>query len=237
VNEFKYLGFTFYRTGALNLEVDRRIAAAILAFNNLQSIAENGKISSWETKKILINSMVESVLLYGSEIWGFRSIEKRTAAHLRFFKRLFYLPINTPGYSILHELNIQTIELQIIKRSLNFWKKLLKSPDDSMIKSCYIKLLEAHNSQTNWASWFKENMFPNDLESIWHRQAINVTDETSILEHHTSKLNGEILLKINESSSLCWYKELVNLNQCCPNYVSRHTSVSPRNFTVSRKNV
>jgi hypothetical protein len=220
VNEFKYLGFTFYRTGSFKMEVDNRIAAANLAFNNLQNIVGNGKIGSWETKKILINSMVESVMLYGSEIWGVRSIEKITAAHLRFFKRLFYLPINTPGYSIIHELNIEPIELKIIKRSVNWWKKLLKAPDNSLIKSCYNRLLEEQNCETNWTTSFKEYTFPNDLESVWQGQSIRANDETNIIDFHISRLKSELFSKINESSSLCWYKELVNLNgQNTQNYL------------------
>jgi hypothetical protein len=181
---------------------------------------KNGKIDSWETKKILINSMVESVLLYGSEIWGVGTIDKITAAHLRIFKRLLYLPTNTPAYALLNELNMHPIECQIIKRLLNWWKKLLKTPNNSLVKLCYNRLLEEHNNSTNWISLFKERIFSPELDEIWESQHFRATDEISVINFHNCRSKSEITNKIDMSSSLYWYKELVNFrNQNSDTYL------------------
>ncbi len=212
VDEFKYLGFKFYRTGSFEPEIGNRISAANMAFSNLQSIITNGKITSWETKKILLNSMIESILIYGSEIWGVGSNEKLISAHLKHFKRLLFLPTNTPHHAVLWELNLQPIEQRIMKRTINWWKKLLKSPENSLIKACYNKLLEDYLDTTNWITRFKERTFPENLRTVWECQDINDMDCQEILDHHAIKLRNEAVRRIEESSSLYWYKEVTDTN-------------------------
>ncbi len=63
-------------------------------------------ILSHKNVKKFFKSMVESVLLYGSEIWGVENVEKVTKAHLKYYKMLLHLPINTPGYAVMSEAGI-----------------------------------------------------------------------------------------------------------------------------------
>jgi hypothetical protein len=65
VDKFKFLGITFYRIGSMQLELDCRVSAANMAMSKLDNIILRNKHVSWTTKTTLINSMIESVLLYG----------------------------------------------------------------------------------------------------------------------------------------------------------------------------
>ncbi len=69
VDSFKYLGIKLYRTGNWSVEMDSRSSSARFAFNELKNVILKDKNTSWSTNVALINSMVESILLYGAEIW------------------------------------------------------------------------------------------------------------------------------------------------------------------------
>jgi hypothetical protein len=131
VDEIKYLGTRLYRTENWDRELDQRISSANLVLSRLHNLILSEKNVSWDTKKTLIGSMIESVLLYGAEIWGAYATDKMTTAQLKIFKRLLYLPTNTPGYAVIRESGIQPIEIMIMKKTLRWWTKLLNASNDS----------------------------------------------------------------------------------------------------------
>jgi hypothetical protein len=211
VDEFQYLGFKLHRNGIMMRELENRISNANFAFANLQSIVPSGKNTSWETKKTLMNSMVNSILLYGAEIWGVGCIENISSAQLKFFKRLLYLPLNTPGYAVINEARIQPIELQIIQRTLQWWMKLQNAPADSLIKQCYERL-RSDEDDSNWVGRFKKLVFSPDLDGFWHNQNLQLNHRTcqEILSYHQNRLKMETNMRIAESTSLYWFKDLAN---------------------------
>jgi hypothetical protein len=206
VDEYKYLGIKLYRTGSWQVEMDSRTSAASFAFNELKSIILKDKSTSWSTKTTLVNSMVESILLYGSEIWGADDTDQIKKSQLKAYKTLLYLPQNTPGYAVIQEAKITSLDLLIKKHCLNWLKKLMEAPENSNIKLCYNKLLEDSTSNENWASKLKNKLFPENLEHIWYNQRITQNDIQFILDYHQQQETSLINEKINDSSSLYWYK-------------------------------
>lgn len=210
VESFKYLGFTLYRTGSMTLEMECRATAAYMATNKVLAIATNNGSVSWSTKAALINSMVESVLLYGSEIWGVHCIDQITQTHSKIFKRMLYLPTNTPYYAVIREAGAKPIEIQILKRVMRWWAKLLNAPEDTYIKSCYIRLLSEHESTENWVDKFKNKFFTQELLPIWHSQRLKINDGTwnYLVDYTKMQLKDSTNQKITDSTSLYWYKDL-----------------------------
>jgi exonuclease III len=208
VDEFKYLGTHLYRTGNWDREMEHRIASANLALSKLHNLILSEKNTSWETKTTLISSMIDSVLLYGAEIWGAYSTDKMTTTQLKIFKRLLYLPQNTPGYAVIREAGIQPIETLILKRTLRWWTKLLNAPGDSYIKICYNKLRQT--SDENWANRIREKIFVGDLLEIWNNQTMNFNDASwnQTLSYHQVQWDNFVTQKIENSSSLYWYGHL-----------------------------
>ncbi len=117
VDQFKYLGFKFHRNGNSDCEIENRITCAKQALNKLYNVVLSGRNTTWGTKTTLIRSMVESVLLYGVEVWGVENSEKVIAEHMRIFKRILLLPINTPNYALRFEIGAENIELTVTQRS------------------------------------------------------------------------------------------------------------------------
>ena len=77
VDKFVYLGCEIRKDGDIRNEVSIRIGKAGAAFRNMEKVwNEDGM--SLRTKLKLFNSIVLSVLLYGSETWkGLREVEER----------------------------------------------------------------------------------------------------------------------------------------------------------------
>jgi sorting nexin-29 len=212
VDTFKYLGITFYRTGSFMHEIKNRVTSTYRALNNLQSIILKGRNVSWSTKVTLIKSMIESVLLYGSEVWGLEDTKKIKSAYAKVYKKLLYLPNNTPNYAVIRETGTEDIELQITKRCLRWWTKILNAPVNSFVYQCYKRLTQDIDSNKNWASIFKNKIFVNELTEIWNRQNTKYNDESwnQIINHYKNSLEDTCNREINKSDSLYWYKHLIN---------------------------
>ena len=68
INNFLYLGYEIRKDGNIRYEVSIRIGKAGATFRNMEKVwNEDGM--SLRTKLKLFNSIVLSVLLYGSETW------------------------------------------------------------------------------------------------------------------------------------------------------------------------
>ena len=77
VEKFTYLGCSIASDGDIRNEINIRIGKAGAAFRNMSKVWNNGTISL-KTKIKLYDSIVTSILLYGSESWkGLKEIEER----------------------------------------------------------------------------------------------------------------------------------------------------------------
>jgi hypothetical protein len=65
---YKYLGVTILGEGSSNKELSTRIGQAKQAINKLISIVWANNIKK-QTKKRIYKTIVESILLYGLEVW------------------------------------------------------------------------------------------------------------------------------------------------------------------------
>lgn len=91
---------------------------------------------------------------------------------LQYFKRLFHLPRNTPWYLLRLELDLTGVVPILVKMSLNWIIKILKTAPDRLLRICYLRLLELTDAQSNaeicnWISLL--NTLANDKisEDIW----------------------------------------------------------------------
>jgi hypothetical protein len=212
VDEFKYLGVKLYRTGNWQFEMDARATASNFAFNKLKGIIVGQKGANFTTKTALVSSMVESVLLYGSEIWGVEDTSKILKSQLKYYKTLLYLPSNTPDYAVTFESGIESIDSLIIRRCLRWWIKIINAPESSYIKLCYNKLMQSSSSTDNWVLKLRRKLFPMELDYIWESQEMRTNDFLwhQTLNFHKQQIRSSILSRINSSTSLYWYRFLIN---------------------------
>lgn len=75
----------------------------------------------------LYHALVESVLLYGCEVWGFNPPHNIDTIHLCFIKDILRLKKSTPNYFILLETGELSMQYKIVYRMLCYWSSLVCS--------------------------------------------------------------------------------------------------------------
>ncbi len=72
----------------------------------------------------MFDYLVEPILLYGSEIWGFVNIDIIEKVHLQFCKRILNVRSSTPNVMVYGELGRFPLEIKVKLRMLSFWSRM-----------------------------------------------------------------------------------------------------------------
>ena len=88
VEKSKYLGVIFNKQGTSKDEIQERVNKGRIVIRTLNSLLWERSITR-NTKKHIYNSMVQSVILYGAEVWNVSNVNKKKlmAAEMDFFRR------------------------------------------------------------------------------------------------------------------------------------------------------
>jgi hypothetical protein len=133
----------------------------------------------------LFNKMVKSILLYGSEIWGFsKNIQCLEKVQLRFCKLLLKLKTSTPSYMIYGELGLFPIEIDVKLRMISYWATLLTGKETKLSFLSY-KIL--------YNLFIDENL---DFSMIKHAKHIFDDRGYSYIWSHQFFQNSDLLLAL-----------------------------------------
>ena len=109
VSSFSYLGIVVKQDitysehiCARSKQAKHSIAAMWNGIFSNENIAENLKLQVYKTS-------VETIALYGSELWGGNSNEEIESVQNYFYKRLYSMPLHTPNYMITTELDVNPL--------------------------------------------------------------------------------------------------------------------------------
>ncbi|KAK9721107.1 hypothetical protein QE152_g21692 [Popillia japonica] len=94
-----------------------------MASAKVNNILAKGCSQSWGEKKVLLESIVKSVVFYAAEIWGVNYVDKLETTQLRFLKGLLKCSRSTPNSMLRTETGTDHICSQIIKRALTWLHK------------------------------------------------------------------------------------------------------------------
>jgi hypothetical protein len=74
----------------------------------------------------------------------------------------------------------------------------------------------------------RDKFFPEELRDIWYNQETRYMDECwrQILHYHEQQLQQEIKDRILRSTSLYWYKDLVNFNIPVDSYLKQNLPIN-----------
>ena len=126
VNEYKYLGIYFGRTGSY-VSAKKHIAEQA----NKAIFALMKKIRyldlPLDIQIDLFNKTIKPILLYGSELWGISNIDTIERIQMKFYKQVLGLKKSIPSNMIYGELGITPLYIDIQTRMVSFWTKLIES--------------------------------------------------------------------------------------------------------------
>ena len=93
-----------------------------------------------KTQIHLFNTLVKPILNYACEIWGSYDAKPLEVLHTKFLRYVLGVRQSTPNSYVSGELGEFPLKLDRQIRVIKYWFKVLKSPNESLIKKVYQKL-------------------------------------------------------------------------------------------------
>ena len=75
----------------------------------------------------LFDSMIEPILLYGSEVWGYENLKILEQIHLKSCKRILKVRNTTLNFIVYGELGRFPLEIRVKLRMISYWCKLVNN--------------------------------------------------------------------------------------------------------------
>lgn len=123
----------------------------------------------------LFDYLVEPILLYGSEIWGFENIDIIEKVHLQFCKRILNVRSSTPNVMVYGELGRFPLEIKVKLRMLSFWSRMAKN-ENKLSSSMYKLIFKLHADgicEFKWVSFVKSIFDNSGLGYMFFNQYID----------------------------------------------------------------
>lgn len=224
VDSFKYLGMTFFKNGNWYRSQKCIAKHASFALHNLFTIFNAIELPISQKCK-LFDSLVASILNFGSEIWGMHDASDIELVHTKFLRRILGVKKSTNLTALYGELG--RFPLVIIRKinMIKYWIKLLKENETSILKQTYRMLWEDTNRNLNykgknWATQIKTILQQHGFEYIWQQQF-----EIDIPFHIIKQRIFDVYLQI-------WYSDINNSSRLKAYCVFKHNFESERYLTV-----
>jgi hypothetical protein len=181
--EFRYLGLVFHSTKGVHTALEDRIGRAkkglFAMYQRLRAISAGRSIF---LASHLFHSLVEPILLYGSQVWALDllvdkvqnlgqpdGVNKLDHFFLGFLRHLVGLRKSVPVPMIFMELGQKPLVDQVLCRLIRFWNKLVSMPEESWARKALLGEVH-HNiitpSPTSWACSFFQIMLQLQLKPL-----------------------------------------------------------------------
>jgi hypothetical protein len=148
VNSFKYLGITFHASTCLaGAAAPVRAAAARAAMHNSNARCAALGVEAAPLRLRLFSIMVDSVLSYGSEVWGMQLAAAGAAGcssspagsrperlHLAYLRRLLGVRQGTPNAVVLAEAGERPLWQRWLLRSVRLWNTAVAAEQSSLLR-------------------------------------------------------------------------------------------------------
>ena len=167
---------------------------------------------SGELFRNLFMSLIDPILLYGSEVWGvyFRnrdgddtvsrlmtSLALLDKPMLKFFRIILGVQRSSASVGILMEFGVNRIFARIVPRIINYWLKVSTLPPNHLMKNCLLKqIMMMEQGMRPWLFYVKEILFSYGFGYVWERGALDTRKVRRVFtlrsaEIHAAKLVDE----------------------------------------------
>ena len=134
VNEYKYLGILVTHTLNLTKSVHNLAMRAKKALLQLQSIIPKLGVVPINVYFKMFDSQIQPILLYGSEVWGFKEYYALEKVHLLACKKFLNVSISTPSAMVYGECGRYPLYITSYCRCLKYWFKIITMPEHRLPK-------------------------------------------------------------------------------------------------------
>lgn len=136
VSEFNYLGYMLQRNNGNEAHIKNLKKKAIMVLGKVWSIAERNFKDNWRKRMYLFEVLVESILMYGVEIWGWREYKEMEGIQDKYIKWSLKLDRTTPSHMLHLETKREKISTKTGKRAIKYEEKIMKNEGNELLKEC-----------------------------------------------------------------------------------------------------
>jgi hypothetical protein len=186
VTSYKYLRIVIHHKRNWKYIIEKRINGGCKAYCGLENRFKSTGLWKWDNKKLLFETLITLVILYGCDVWGCNISREswRNTDQIQKYFITYNLKIkgNTPYHVLLIEVRIPPIESTVMNRYLMYKNKITNMEDIMLPKS-------SSNSNENHVQ----------LRCGWHKYVIYWLKHCRIKEYLLCKriIIFKILLYVN----------------------------------------
>ena len=136
VNEFKYLGILFSRSGSFLAAKKHFAAQATRAMFCLLKKARS-LLLPIDMQIEMFEKTVKPILLYGCEVIGTGNITILEQVQLNFLKYILNLKKSTPNCMVYGETGVMPLKLDVQCRIISYWSKLIYPTSNNLSSKLY----------------------------------------------------------------------------------------------------
>ncbi|KAH0812552.1 hypothetical protein GEV33_010238 [Tenebrio molitor] len=137
VSEFKYLGYTFNERATVKAQVREVVRKANKVVGCVWGIGERMWGGEFGRRMMMFESMVESVLMYGAEIWGWKEQKEVERVQEKYLRWVLGVDRETPGYIVREECKRSKLRVKAGKRAAKFEDRMDGREECRILTECY----------------------------------------------------------------------------------------------------
>jgi len=182
VESYSYLGLLFSYNGKFNMAKKKLVEQAQKAVYALYRKTRNMAIPI-DLQLKLFDSLIEPILLYACEIWGFENINILEKVHLRFLKNILSVRSSTPNFMVYGETGRYPLAIKVKTRVLNFWTKLLMNQTklSGIMYNLLYSMYSSENYNSKWLLFVKSVLDETGLSLVWNNQSALHSNDVKIV--------------------------------------------------------
>jgi len=140
------LGFTFNRKGNYKDHIRELCRKGRIAASRVWGLGERICKDDFSRRWVLYSYLVQSVMSYGVEIWGWEEKKELKNVMLDYVRWIFRLDFCTPRYIMMKELGLEKLKIRWGIRALNFEWKVREKEEKNLIKKSEFEKEEKEKS-------------------------------------------------------------------------------------------
>ena len=168
VSEYKYLGVLFTTRLSVNSMQSDLVERAKGAMIQVSKCLWKLNCTSPDVFFKIFEAQVQSVLLYGAELWGIYQCYVVETIHLQAIKRFLNLPKQVPNVMVYGDSGRYPLYITATARAIKYWLRLIKMDPSRYPRKVYTMSLADKNE--NWSSKIRELLYRYDFAEIWINQ-------------------------------------------------------------------
>lgn len=173
VTYYKYLGIMFTSRLCWTMAQQTLASQALKAVNILKHISYKCRGLPPQTLLTLFDKMVLPVLLYGSEIWGYKSRIEIEKVQIKYCKFALGVGPSAANAAVLGDCGRVSIGVLSRLRCMKYWLKIIAMENSRLPRAGYNMLYEHEQAgRVNWATKIKELLFAFGFGIVWFEQGV-----------------------------------------------------------------